>query len=209
MPVSAIIFGSSNSEFICSNCEKPTLEMTCAARKNKPIIAEPIKAVKNSKIIAPQTGPLTPFTFCQASLYAAHIITSFFNHIACIIFALPHTLHLVSLTQIIICFAAGAILLLISLYLFVGYLFASYAIIDRDISPWKAMELSRKAISKRWFFILGTIIWVAIVLIVSAILLVVGLIWTVPYVQNIFAILYRDMIGIEGKDPVTLKESHL
>lgn len=105
------------------------------------------------------------------------------------------------------CYLLGSLLLLLAIYLAVAYLFSYLLIIDRKMGPWEAMEASRKAITKRWFCVLGALIWVWIVISIGALLLLVGLIWAVPYAQNIVVVLYRDLMGIEGKDPVSLVES--
>lgn len=105
----------------------------------------------------------------------------------------------------IACYVIGAILALITLYLAVCYFFASQLIIDRKMNPWAAMQLSRSTVSKRWFCVFGTIVWLTIVFCISTILFI-SLIWVMPYIFNVFAILYRDMLGIEGHDPVTERE---
>ena len=99
----------------------------------------------------------------------------------------------------------GILFFLLSLYLFVSYAFVNFGIIDRtETSAWQVMEISRKAISKKWFCMFGTLIWLGIVMLIGTLLLGIGLIWAIPYAQNVVAILYRNMAGIEGHDPVTL-----
>lgn len=106
-------------------------------------------------------------------------------------------------------YTLSALFYLLSLYLIVSYAFINFIIIDRDISAWKTMELSRKMISKRWFCVFSALIWIAIVLVIGTALLLIGLIWAIPYTQNLIAILYRNMMGVEGKDPVTQHELNL
>lgn len=98
----------------------------------------------------------------------------------------------------------GILFFLLSLYLLVSYAFVNFGIIDRTESVWQVMEMSRKAITKKWFCIFGTLIWLGIVVVIGLLLLGIGLIWAVPYAENVLAILYRNMAGIEGRDPVTL-----
>lgn len=118
---------------------------------------------------------------------------------------LPNMFH-VAMPLMIISYIAGVLLLLLALYLAVSYLFAGQLIVDRKMNPWCAMQTSRATVNKRWFCVFGTLVWLFIVIAVSAVVFLVGLIWTVPYSFNVIAILYRDMLGIEGKDPVTLGE---
>jgi hypothetical protein len=119
------------------------------------------------------------------------------------LFCLPTTLHF-AMGLKVLSYVVGVLFVAFALYLFVSYFFVSFAIIDRNISPWGAMELSRKAISKRWFCIFGTLIALLVIIVISAIPLFIGLFWTIPFSQNVIAILYRNMIGIEGNDPVSL-----
>lgn len=114
-----------------------------------------------------------------------------------------NTFHLIGYGKII-AVVVGILFLLLALYFAVSYAFVNFGIIDRTESVWQVMEMSRKAIGKRWFCMFGTLIWLAIVMIIGTLLLLIGLIWAVPYVQNVIAILYRNMAGIEGRDPVTL-----
>lgn len=119
----------------------------------------------------------------------------------------PHYLML-GLTLKIICYVIGIAFLLYALYLAVCFTFVNLLVIDRDISAWNAMKLSREVISKRWFCVFGTLVFIGVVLAIATLLLTIGLFWAAPYAQNVIAILYRDMLGIEGKDPVSLEEIH-
>lgn len=92
---------------------------------------------------------------------------------------------------------------LYALYLIVSYAFINLIVIDRNLSAWQSMELSRKTITKRWFCMFGALIWIVIVVTAGTLCLFIGLIWAIPYAQCFIAILYREMIGIEGQDPVT------
>ncbi len=120
-------------------------------------------------------------------------------------FCAPHTYHF-SLALKVVSYAVGVLLYLLVLYQLVGYAFVNLLIIDRKVQPLAAMKLSLTAINKRWFCVFGILIVLGLALFVGAALLLVGLIWAAPFVQNAIAILYRDMLGIEGHDPATLKE---
>lgn len=82
------------------------------------------------------------------------------------------------------------------IYLSVAYLLAFPLIVDRNISPWEALEASRKAISKRWFSVFFWYIALMIIVIISIIPLGLGLIWTMPMMVMAIIILYRDIFGI-------------
>ncbi|MGB0361170.1 MAG: hypothetical protein ACPGEF_07175, partial [Endozoicomonas sp.] len=67
--------------------------------------------------------------------------------------------------------------------------------VDKGLTPWKAMEASRKAISKRWFTVFGLIIVISFLNLVAMIPLGLGLIWTIPMSSIAFGILYRNIFG--------------
>ena len=117
-----------------------------------------------------------------------------------------HCLYPASLAVKIIGATLGTLFGTLTLYLIVAYVFSGQIIIDRDVTAWQSLQISRKAINKRWFSVFFTLIWLGIVMFISTALFLIGLIWTIPYIFNVVAILYRDMIGIAGKDPVTSKE---
>lgn len=107
----------------------------------------------------------------------------------------------------IVSYIVGVLFYLLALYLVVGYTFVNLLIIDRDVHPWTAMRLSREAVNKKWFCVFGTLVLLGIILSIATVFFLVGLIWVVPFSLNVIAILYRDMLGIEGKDPVSRKEA--
>lgn len=128
-------------------------------------------------------GTLSIFAFCLHSLFPASLA--------------------IKITSITL----GTLFAVLTLYLVVAYLFAGQIIIDRDATAWQSLKISRKAITKRWFSVFFTLIWTVIVLFIGTLLFVIGLIWAIPYIFNIVSVLYRDMVGVEGKDPVTSKET--
>src|SRR3990167_7477531 len=93
---------------------------------------------------------------------------------------LPGMYHLGMLLHIV-CYVIGILLILCAIYLSVCYAFVNLLVIDRDISAWKAMGLSRHTVEKRWFCIFGTLVLLGIILALSAVVFIVGLIWTVPF----------------------------
>ncbi|MDX1692410.1 MAG: hypothetical protein R3208_01520 [Ketobacteraceae bacterium] len=93
----------------------------------------------------------------------------------------------------------GMLLLIIpGIYLAIAYMMAIPLIVDRDMSPWDAMETSRKAITKHWFKFFLFMIVMSLVLALSMIPLGLGLIWTIPMMSLAFAVMYRDTFGIES-----------
>lgn len=93
----------------------------------------------------------------------------------------------------------GLILLVIpGIYLMFAYYLSLPLAADKKLSPWAAMETSRKAISKRWFSIAGFFILLGLINLVAAIPLGIGLIWTLPMSAIAVGILYRNMFGMEA-----------
>ncbi len=91
----------------------------------------------------------------------------------------------------------GFLLLLIpGIYLAVGYCMSLPLIVDRDMSPWQALETSRKAVTKRWFKYFGLLFVVGLVVFLSAIPLGIGLIWTGPWALNVIGVVYRRTFGV-------------
>jgi len=87
----------------------------------------------------------------------------------------------------------GTLALIIpGIYLIVGYELVTKLICDQNLSPWRAMETSRKAITRRWWSVFGLGLLVALLTGVSGLVLV-PLIWTVPWLMMTTAVLYRRM----------------
>ncbi len=96
----------------------------------------------------------------------------------------------------------GLVLLIIpGIYLFIAYMFALPLVMERGLDPWVAMEVSRKAVSKRWFSLLCFYLAQGLVLFVSAIPLGLGLIWTLPMVVIANGIAYRNIFGCDESLP--------
>ncbi|MGH1485560.1 MAG: hypothetical protein ACRBCI_05015 [Cellvibrionaceae bacterium] len=98
----------------------------------------------------------------------------------------------------ILIFVGLLLLVLPGIYLMVAYMMAIPLIIEKnDIGVWQALEISRKTITKKWFKFFGFVLLVSLIMIVAAIPLGIGLIWALPWIALVFAILYRNMFGLE------------
>ena len=84
------------------------------------------------------------------------------------------------------------------IYLSVAYILTVPLVVDRGLSPWEALEASRKAITKKWFTVFGFYLVLLVIMVVSMIPLGLGLIWTIPMMAVAFAIFYRQVFGIES-----------
>ena len=94
----------------------------------------------------------------------------------------------------------GLLLLIIpGIYLMVAYYMAMPLVVEKGLNPWEAMEISRKTISKRWFTMFFFTIVVSLLILVSAIPLGIGLIWTLPMAMIAYGVVYRNMFGIRNE----------
>lgn len=84
------------------------------------------------------------------------------------------------------------------IYLMIAYYMAMPLVVEKGLSPWQAMETSRKAITHRWFSVFGLFVVMMIILTISMIPLGLGMIWTLPMVMIAYGILYRNMFGVEA-----------
>lgn len=91
----------------------------------------------------------------------------------------------------------GMILLIIpGLYLGIAYILAVPLVVERGLSPWQAMEASRKAITQHWFKVFGLFLLLGLITLVSAIPLGIGLVWTIPLYVIVIGVLYRTIFGV-------------
>ncbi len=97
----------------------------------------------------------------------------------------------------------GLLLLIVpGIYLIFSYILVLPLIVEKGMSPWQAMETSRKAINRCWFKVFWLQLILGCTLIGSAFLLGFGLIWTLPMCILAAAILYREIFGIENAESI-------
>lgn len=82
------------------------------------------------------------------------------------------------------------------IYLAFCYVLAIPLVVERGLSPWQALEASRKAITQHWFKVFGLFLAVSVVMMLSAIPLGIGLIWTFPFAVLTLGVLYRIIFGV-------------
>ena len=94
----------------------------------------------------------------------------------------------------------GFLLLIIpGIYLAISYSMALLLILDKGMSPWQALETSRKAVTKHWFSLFGLFLVMMLVNILGAIPLGLGWIWTFPLSIIAYGAAYRNMFGYSAK----------
>lgn len=88
------------------------------------------------------------------------------------------------------------LLILPGIYLTVAYLLAIPLVVERGLSPWQALEASRKAITQHWFKVFGLFLLLGLITILSVIPLGIGLIWSIPLFVVAMGVLYRTIFGV-------------
>ena len=87
------------------------------------------------------------------------------------------------------------------IYLSIAYSLAIPLVAERGLSPWEAMETSRKAINKCWFRVFGLCLVLSLIVAISAIPMLIGLIWSLPLAIIAMGILYRNLFGVQAMGP--------
>ena len=94
--------------------------------------------------------------------------------------------------------ALGFLLLILpGIYLLVAYFPAIPLALEKDMSPWQALETSRKAVSKKWFSMFGLLIVMVLLMFLSLLTLGIALIWVAPMMCIAYGIVYRNIFGLE------------
>ncbi len=112
-------------------------------------------------------------------------------------FKIVGTLTVAIILQLLLLTIGFCLFILPGIYLSIGYMLTFPLIMEKGLSPWQAMETSRKAIHKRWWTVFFTFIVLSIIATISAIPAGIGLIWTVPMFFVMVGILYYHFFGDE------------
>ncbi|MDO9322167.1 MAG: hypothetical protein Q7U01_11100 [Pseudomonas sp.] len=108
----------------------------------------------------------------------------------------PLPIIITGVLMLVMIYAGCLLLLLPGIYLMIAYALALPLVIERGLSPWQALETSRKAISQHWFKVLGLNLVLGLIVGLSAIPLGIGMIWTVPLWAIASGVLYRTIFGV-------------
>ncbi|BHH85009.1 hypothetical protein [Desulforhopalus sp. 52FAK] len=101
----------------------------------------------------------------------------------------------VTILQSILITIGFVLLILPGIYLSVGYVMAIPLIVDKNLSPWQALETSRKAVHKVWWKVAGIGLLTCLLFTVAAIPLGIGLIWVWPLALVISGVVYNRLFG--------------
>lgn len=95
----------------------------------------------------------------------------------------------------------GFMLLIIpGIYLAIGYMLATFLIIDYRMEFWQAMETSRKIVTKNWFAFFVLAIVLALINLLGTLALGVGLLISAPVSACAAAIAYKEIVGLNSSE---------
>lgn len=89
---------------------------------------------------------------------------------------------------------------LVAIYLQLVMMLAVPLIIDRQLSAVRALIASFLVINKAMFPVLGLMVLVGIIVVISALPLLLGLIFTLPMAFNAIGVVYNSLVGVEGNN---------
>jgi len=97
--------------------------------------------------------------------------------------------------------SVGFMLLIIpGIYLAIGYMLATFLIIDYRMEFWQAMETSRKIVTKNWFAFFVLAIVLALINLLGTLALGVGLLISAPVTACAAAIAYKEIVGLNSSE---------
>jgi hypothetical protein len=91
------------------------------------------------------------------------------------------------------------LLILPGIYLSFAYMFSLPLIVEKNMGPWAALEVSRKAVTRIWFRATGFLMLIMLLITLGMIPLGIPLIWIVPWVTLAYAMLYFKLFGAESQ----------
>lgn len=112
-------------------------------------------------------------------------------------FAVAGKVTITWLLSIILMFIGYLLLILPGIYLTVGYGLALPLVVDKKMSPWQALETSRKAIHKVWWRFFALMLLMTLITVIAAIPMGIGLIWVAPMGVLLFGVVYKTILPRE------------
>ena len=91
------------------------------------------------------------------------------------------------------------LLILPGIYLSFAYMYALPLVVEKDMGAWRALETSRKAITRMWFRATGFLLLISLILTLGMIPLGIPLIWFVPWLTLAYALVYFKLFGAEAR----------
>jgi hypothetical protein len=93
----------------------------------------------------------------------------------------------------------GLLLFIIpGIYLMVAYMYALPLIVEKNMSPWQALEVSRKALTHKWFSISGLLLILLLFNTLAIFTLGIAYIWVLPWSVLTMSMVHIKLFGAEG-----------
>jgi membrane-anchored glycerophosphoryl diester phosphodiesterase (GDPDase) len=156
------------------------------------IIAWPVQVVAISATMPMIAGvTIMGIRHAQGKTVSSGTVFSYFHRI------LGAMLWYLLMTLMII---LGYILLIIpGIYLSFAYMFSLPLMIEKDMTAWQALEVSRKAVTRIWFRATGFLLLAVLLVTLGAIPLGIPLIWIVPWTALAYSMVYFKLFGAEAQ----------
>lgn len=90
----------------------------------------------------------------------------------------------------------GLILGIAAFYIAFGFSFAPYLVAEKKMGPFKALALSFNGFKHHGIKIIISMMIASLIVVISAIPLGIGLIWTLPLISVFFGVIYRTIFGV-------------
>lgn len=82
-------------------------------------------------------------------------------------------------------------------YLGVAFAFGMYLVTDLRLSPWAALQVSRRVVTRRWLSVFLVMLVGIAVMMAGIVLCLIGIIFTLPFFYGIMAQAYEDIFGVQ------------
>lgn len=100
--------------------------------------------------------------------------------------------------MMVIMIVLGSVLLILpGIYLMYAYMFAMPLVVEKNLPAWRALEISRKALTRIWFRFFGFVLLLMLINVIAMIPLGIGMIWSVPWSVLTMSMVYTKLFGAE------------
>ncbi|MCP4236217.1 MAG: hypothetical protein GY770_22005 [Aestuariibacter sp.] len=94
----------------------------------------------------------------------------------------------------------GFLLLAIpGIYLMIAYMFSMVLVVEKGMPAWRALETSRKVITRKWFPMFGIFMLIGIINMLGVLTLTIAWIWTIPWSVLTMSMIYTKLFGAEAQ----------
>ena len=101
------------------------------------------------------------------------------------------------LMMIIMIMLGTVLLILPGIYLMYAYMFAMPLVVEKNLPVWRALEISRKALTRTWFRFFGLVLLLMLINVIAMIPLGIGMIWSIPWSVLTMSMVYTKLFGAE------------